>query len=513
MALPDLSRLSAAKPAILRAFGQRLTAIGVDLAAAEPVVSAAKHLDPALRRPVRAFHLRQRRDPVGFALRMFLFEDPVTPAEAREALGDLTGQLIDLGLLEERAGAVISPFVLGIFDDLYVLSDVLHHGGDAVMGLGDTTIALVRAACPRRSTMGAPPAPPPDPRPVGRVLDLGCGAGTGALVLSRAASQVVGTDINPRAVALARINAAVNGVEGIDFRQGDGFAPVEGERFDLVFSQPPFVPRPEGAGAASALYGGALGDELCRSLLAATPKHLTPTGRAVFIMEWPDHGDLPVPDRIRAAVGGGSLGPDLLILEAPPTDLGVHATAYAAGFHPTLGPAFEADALARLQHLERAGVRQFVPTVVVIANPRAPAGRDPWTAVVPIEPLAHVHLTTGRIDKLVAARDLLGRAGPILASTLRVPEGTVLSQVQVGPGAEVPSTLHARFPPDAGSRPIEMSMEMLFLVTLVHEAPTVRAALPRVAEVLQVSPEEAQEKALGAAQEALIHGLLEVATA
>jgi hypothetical protein len=248
-------------------------------------------------------------------------------------------------------------------------------------------------------------------------------------------------------------------------------------------------------------------------MLAATPKHLTPTGRAVFIVEWPDHGDLPLVDRIRAAVGGGSLGPDLLVLEAPPTDLGVHAAAYAAGFHPTLGPAFEADALARLQHFERAGIRHLVPTMVVIANPRAPAGREPWTALVPIEPLAQVHLTSGRLDKLVAARDLLGRFGPILASTLRVPEGTVLSQVQVGPGADVPSTLHARFPPDTGARPIEMSLEMLLLVTLVHEAPTVRAALPRVAEVLHISPEESLEKALGATQEALVHGLLEVATA
>jgi SAM-dependent methyltransferase len=499
MALPDLSRLAAAKPAVLRAFGQKLAAIGVDLAAAAPVVSAVRHLDPALRRPVRAFHLRKRRDPAGFALRMFLFEDPVSPAEAREALGDLTGQLLDLGLLEEGEGGVVSPFVLGIFDDLYVLYDALHRGGDAVMGLGEATIGLVRAACPRRS--------------IGRVLDLGCGAGTGALFLSRAASKVVGTDINPRAVALARVNAAVNGIEGVEVRQGDGFAPVEGEKFDLVLCQPPFVARPEGAAEASAVYGGALGDELCRSLLAATAQHLTPTGRAVFLVELPDHGDLPLPDRIRAAVGGGNLGPDLLILEAPPNDLGVHAAAYAAGFHPTLGPAFEADALARLQHFERAGIRHLVPAVVVIANPRAPAGRDPWTAVVPIEPLAQVHLTSGRIDKLVAARDLLGRPGPILASTLRVPEGTVLSQVQVGPGAEVPSTLHARFPPDTGSRPIEMTMEMLFLVTLLHESPTVRAALPRVAEVLQITPEEAQEKALGAAQEALFHGLLEVATA
>lgn len=499
MALPDLSRLAAAPPATLRAFGQKLAAMGVTLAAAQPVVDAVKHLDPALRRPVRAFHLRKRRDAVGAALRMFLFEDPVTPEEARAALGETTDELLALGLLEARDGGVVSPFVLGLVDDLYVLSDALHHGQDAVMGLGETTVALGRLVYPRR--------------PVDRVLDLGCGAGTGALLLSRVARAVVGSDINPRAVALSRVNAAINGIRNVDFRQGDAFAAVEGETFDVVLSQPPFVPRAEGVDQASALYGGRLGDEIALRMLAAAPRHLTPTGRAVFIVEWPEHGDEPLEQRLRAAVGTGSVAPDLLILRAPPTDLGVHAAAYAAGFHPALGPAFEADALARLEHLDRAGIRGLVPAVVVVCNPRAPAGRDPWTAVVPVEPFSRIEIGSQRIDKMIAARALAGRPDSLLASRLRVPEGTVLSQVQIGPGAEVPSTLHARFPPEAGVQPLDMTMEMLFLVTLVHEAPTVRAALPRVAEVLEIPPEDARQKALPAVEEALLYGFLEVDSA
>ena len=493
MSLPDLSAINAASPARLRAFAQTLAAIGLTNVAVQPIVDAVKHLDPALRGPARAFHLRKLRNPLGYAMRMFLFEDPVTTDEARAALGDLTSDLHALGLLEARDGGVVSPLVLGIADDLYLLSDALHRGDDAVMGLGETTIALARAAFPRGR--------------VARALDLGCGAGTCALLLACAAASVVGTDLNPRAVTLARANAAINGVANVEFREGDRFDPVRGEAFDLIVAQPPYVPRPDGAARASALYGGPVGDELALSMLAAAPAHLTEGGRAVFIVEWPEHGDAPLEQRLRAAVGPGV---DLLILRAPPTDLGAHAVAYASGFHPRLGAAFEADAIARLEHLERAGIRELTPTLVVLQRRGDAPGR---TSVVSIEPLARVAITSPRIDAMLAARALASSDAALLAATLRAPEGTVLSQVQIGPGAEVPSTLSARFSPAAAVSPIDLSMELLFIVTAVHEAPTVAEGLARVAEAMEVAPEEMRASGLAAVKEALLYGLLEVGPA
>lgn len=46
----------------------------------------------------------------------------------------------------------------------------------------------------------------------------------------------MGTDINPRAITLARLNAAINGIRNVEFRLGDGFAPVAGETLDLIVS-------------------------------------------------------------------------------------------------------------------------------------------------------------------------------------------------------------------------------------------------------------------------------------
>jgi len=75
-----------------------------------------------------------------------------------------------------------------------------------------------------------------------RVLDVGTGSGAIALAAARAgASSVTAVDLSARSVAAARLNAALAGLR-LDVRQGDLFAPVAGERFDLVVSNPPYVP-------------------------------------------------------------------------------------------------------------------------------------------------------------------------------------------------------------------------------------------------------------------------------
>jgi len=75
-----------------------------------------------------------------------------------------------------------------------------------------------------------------------KVLDL-C-TGTGAIGLSlkhyRRDAQVTLTDISPDALALARENAEALGLD-VNFRQGDLFEAVKGEKFDFVFSNPPYL--------------------------------------------------------------------------------------------------------------------------------------------------------------------------------------------------------------------------------------------------------------------------------
>jgi release factor glutamine methyltransferase len=74
------------------------------------------------------------------------------------------------------------------------------------------------------------------------VLDMGTGSGVCAVFAAKHARRVVAVDINAAAVRCAGINTVLNHLEHkIDVRHGDLFAPVPGERFDLILFNPPFL--------------------------------------------------------------------------------------------------------------------------------------------------------------------------------------------------------------------------------------------------------------------------------
>jgi HemK-related putative methylase len=78
--------------------------------------------------------------------------------------------------------------------------------------------------------------------PESEVLDMGTGSGVCAVFAANYARRVVAVDINAAAVRCARINGLLNHLEHkIEVRHGDLFAPVPGERFDLILFNPPFL--------------------------------------------------------------------------------------------------------------------------------------------------------------------------------------------------------------------------------------------------------------------------------
>ncbi len=113
------------------------------------------------------------------------------------------------------------------------------------------------------------------------VLDVGTGSGILAVFAAQWAAQVIAVDANPEAVRCARINALINRVEDRVFvRQGDLFAPLQGERFDLVLFNPPYFKGKPSSRREQAFFS----EDILDRFAAGLAVHLSAGGRAVIIL-------------------------------------------------------------------------------------------------------------------------------------------------------------------------------------------------------------------------------------
>jgi len=149
-------------------------------------------------------------------------------------------------------------------------------------------------------------------RPVGRALDLGTGCGVQSLHLAGHADHVVATDLNPRAVALAGLTAALNGVN-LDLREGSLYDPVAHEAFDLIVSNPPYVMSPPAGDRLTYREGSLPGDELVRRVVTGGARRLAPGGTLQVLGNWAIVEGEPWPERLAAWVA--PTGCDALVLQ------------------------------------------------------------------------------------------------------------------------------------------------------------------------------------------------------
>lgn len=237
-------------------------------------VAAAESTSDSIVTPdlgaVAAYVQTDRDEQIAVLARLFSIGAPETRERVERLLPSLDVEgLAAAGVLTAADGGVRSQLRIAEVEGLLVAWDVDRERDDWVVGVSSSTM-LAATHTPRTSARTA--------------LDVATGQGLQALLAARHCDRVIATDFNPRALWMTELNARLNEIENVETRAGSFFDPVEGERFDLVVVNPPYVISP----AARFMYrdGGFERDGLCRQMLADLPRFLEDGGFATLECNW-----------------------------------------------------------------------------------------------------------------------------------------------------------------------------------------------------------------------------------
>ena len=214
-------------------------------------------------------------------LTLFLLGGQLEPTRVKLALGDaLTDDLLAFGLLrQDEAGISTDQYGLITQNGMYFLITFPHpQARDPRRAfnvyIGQDSLKLVHALDRSRRSVDA--------------LDLCAGSGVIGQSIAPWSRHVDAVELCDEAIQVSKVNAVLNGVdEGWDVHQGDLWAPLEGRRYDLILTNPPFVAVPSKDASDFPIYGwgGEDGLLLIRRILEGTPAHLNAAGRLQMVFE------------------------------------------------------------------------------------------------------------------------------------------------------------------------------------------------------------------------------------
>jgi release factor glutamine methyltransferase len=204
------------------------------------------------------------------------------------------------------------------------LPGVFRPRSDTWMLARELVAALPAAGAP------GPPGDPDAARP--SVLELCTGSGAVALEAAGAGAEVTAVDVSRRSVATVLLNARLRGLR-VRALRGNLFEPVRGQRFDLIATNPPYVPAADDtlptSGPERAWDAGRDGRALIDPICDAAADHLRPGGALLMI-----HSSLCGTDETVARLSATGLEVDVPVRSRGP-----------------LGPLM----LARVEQLEASG--------------------------------------------------------------------------------------------------------------------------------------------------------------
>jgi hypothetical protein len=301
--------------------------------------------------------------------------------------------------------------------------------------------------------------------------------------------------VSPAALAFTRFNALLNGVAGVETREGDLLEPVAGERFDLIVSNPPHVVSPD----ADLVYrdSGLEGDALAERLVRELPTHLEDGGCAHVLLSWAHGADERPSTAVERWLEGS--GCDALVLHHASYD----PLGYAAGWNRPLR--FDAAAYAAALdrwcgYYRRLGIEALAEGVVVIRRRGGADGRSRVRTIGPVP--EEVGRSGDHVSRLLAAFDVLD--GDLLAQRLALAPGHRFEQTGLVDGSEPPQTL-LRLEEGLGLE-VELDDALVRVLAELAEPRTLREAVAAVAAQV----EDASAEQVGAALLPQVERLVEL---
>lgn len=361
---------------------------------------------------------------------------------------------------------------------------------DHVLGVGGASQTLARLQLTWRG---------------GTALDLGTGCGIQALRLRRLVPHVIATDISERALRFTRLNALLNDVDGIETRLGSLFDPVEGETFDRVASNPPFVITPRVAGVPAYEYrdGGLEGDALVASVVSAVGGYLAPGGVAQSLGNWEYRDGHSGLDRIREWVDPSL---DAWVIEREVLDPLAYAELWVRDGGTVPGtPAYARLIDAWLDDFAQRGVTGIGFGYVLLRRPLAGAPT-----------LARYERVAGGGESafgphLAACLENHDRAGLLddegLASAILRVAPDVTEARHHRPGEESPSVIELRQGGGFG-RTLEVDSALAALVGACDGDLAVGPLVDAIAQLLEVDADELRADILPRVRELIVTGFL-----
>jgi SAM-dependent methyltransferase len=376
-------------------------------------------------------------DPCAALIRLFVLGAPVDLRDVQAGLPNVgVGGVTALGLTRQEGDGLVATCDLRPYaadaDTWWVASDraELATGEpltpDHVLGVGGASTTLA-SWTPRRR--------------VARALDLGTGSGVQALHLSQDADEVVVTDLSERALAYAAFNAALNGVRW-EVRRGSMLEPVEGETFDLIVSNPPFVITPRDGSVPLFEYrdAGGSGDAVVADLVADVGAHLVPGGVAQLLGNWEVGPGADWRERVGEWVAGTGL--DAWVVQREVQDPAQYAETWVRdGGHRPGTAEYQAMYAAWLDDFASRHVESVGFGIITLHRPAAE--REPFVDLMDVRgPVAEAMGPT--IAAGLAARELIASVGDdeLLDITWAAAPDVTIEQY-LRPGSSEPAAITA----------------------------------------------------------------------